>query len=67
MPLPEGWQDDVVLRISAIDEVIRRQTLALIGEAVKQPDLSAEETSTIIRCLMHKPLVDLCIEADIVP
>ncbi|ALE01041.1 tyrosine-type recombinase/integrase [Pseudomonas syringae] len=43
VPLPEGWQDDVVLRITAIDEVIRGRKLALIGEAVKQPDLSAEE------------------------
>lgn len=47
VPLPEGWQDDVVLRVSAIHDVIRGQKLALIGEAFKQPDLSAEEQARL--------------------
>lgn len=35
IPLPEGWQDDVLGTISALDEVFQNQKRGIIGETVK--------------------------------
>lgn len=42
IPLPEGWQDDVLGTISALGEVFQNQKRGIIGETVKPLEVNPE-------------------------